>query len=153
MSRWPKLSAMGDCGSHLFLSAKATWGPRRDTCEAPSILRAARRRIAFRQALLDAGYDSEAMHVLIRKELEAHSVIPPKSGPKTRKWPPTKYRRQMRRRFPRKAYGQRWQMESIFSRNKRILGSALRATTWPAQKREIYARVLTHNLMILWCAA
>jgi hypothetical protein len=41
------------------------------------------------------------------------------------------------------------QAESVFSRSKRRLGSALRARKWPNQKKEILLRVLTHNLLIL----
>lgn len=149
MSHWPKLSAVCHTTTHLIISAKVTLGPRNDKCEAPSILRRARRRTAFGEALLDAGYDSEGTHELVRDELGAVSIIPPKSGPKTRKWPRTRYRREMRRSFPRKTYGQRWQVESAFSRHKRLLGSELTATSWMGQKREIRMRVLTHNLMIL----
>lgn len=153
MHRWPKLSATVDIASHMFLSAEVSLGPRRDLCEAPALLRAARQRVPFRRAILDAGYDSESMHALIREELGAHSLIPPKSGPKTRKWPKTKYRRQMKRHFFHKAYGQRWQIESAFSRNKRKLGSALAATSWAGQQCEMHMRVVVHNLMILKHAA
>lgn len=149
MSRWPKLSAVCHTETHLIVSAKVTRGPRNDKCEAPPILRRAKRRTRFGRALLDAGYDSEGMHELIRDELDAESVIPPKSGPRTRKWPKTRWRREMKRRFPREVYGQRWQVESVFSRMKRRLGSELRATSWMGQKREIRMRVLTHDLMIL----
>ncbi len=149
MKRWPKLSATCDIASHFILSAEVSMGPKRDTCEAEEILREAHRRIPFRTALLDAGYDAEWVHVLAREELGAQSVIPPKGGPKTRKWPRQKYRRQMKRRFFKRLYGQRWQIESVFSRHKRLLGSALRATSWDGQQREIRLRVLTHDLMLL----
>jgi transposase len=149
MKRWPKLSAVVDCASHFIVSAKATKGPRRDTCEAPSITRSAHRRTRFGRGLFDAGYDSEKFHVLLREDLGAQSIIPPKSGRKTRKWPKTRWRREMRRSFPKEVYGQRWQVESVFSRHKRRLGSALAATSWAGQKHEIYTRVLTHDLMLL----
>ena len=84
-----------------------------------------------------------------RPKLDAESVVPPKSGRRTRKWPRTRWRREMRRSFPRDVYGQRWRVESAFSRKKRRLGSELRATSWAGQKREIRTRVLTHDLMIL----
>lgn len=153
MSRWPKLTVICDDQTHLFLSAKMSRGPSRDTCEAPSLLRSAGRRVDLRRILWDAGCDAEEIHRLIRQELKAHSLIPPKSGRPTRRWPRTRYRRQMRRRFLRKIYGQRWQVESAFSRYKRRLGSALSATSWMGQKREGYLRVLTYNLMILRRAA
>ena len=84
MRRWPKLSAVCDTETHLFVSARVTRGPRNDKCEAPPILRRAKRRTRFGRALLDAGYDSEGMHELVRDEPDAESVIPPKSGPRTR---------------------------------------------------------------------
>lgn len=149
MKRWPKLSAVCDTASHLFLAAEVSTGPCRDTVEAEALLRGARRRVRFGWALLDAGYDAEWVHQLIRRELGGKSLIPPASGRRTRKWPKTKYRRQMRRRFFKRLYGQRWQIESAFSRHKRLLGSSLRATSWAGQKREIRLRTLTHNLMLL----
>ena len=78
MSRFPKVSAVCDCATHLFLSAKVTMGPRHDICEGPSVLRRARRRTPLGSALLDAAYDCESMHVLIREKLRAESIIPPK---------------------------------------------------------------------------
>jgi transposase len=74
-----------------------------------------------------------------------------------RKRPKTPYRRQMVRRFRKKprgsrhkrVYGQRWQIESGFSRHKRRLGSALRARAWANQKKEVHLRAVTHNLMLL----
>jgi transposase len=55
----------------------------------------------------------------------------------------------MKKRFPKRKYGQRWQAESAFSRHKRLLGSALRARSDAARERECYLRVLTHNIMLL----
>ena len=77
-----------------------------------------------------------------------------------RRWPQSRYRRQMKKRFrrrprrsrSRRVYGQRWQIESGWSRSKRRLGSALRARQWVSQKKEILLRVLTHNLMLLAAA-
>ena len=59
----------------------------------------------------------------------------------------------MKRHFFHKAYGQRWQIESAFSRNKRKLGSALASTSWAGQQCEMHMRVVVHNLMILKHAA
>jgi transposase len=77
-----------------------------------------------------------------------------------RRWPKSRYRRQMKKRFRRRpgssryrrVYGQRWQIESGWSRSKRRLGSALRARKWANQKKEILLRILTHNLMLLAAA-
>ena len=148
---WPKLSAVCDCRSHFFVAAKVSKGPSYDSREAGCILKRAQRRGPPGRILLDAAYDSEALHRFIREHLAAESIIPPLLGRPSRKKPRGKYRRIMKRNFPAKAYGQRWQIESAFSRLKRLLGSALRATSWMAQKREVYLRLLVHNLMILLC--
>ena len=55
----------------------------------------------------------------------------------------------MKKRYPRRKAGQRWQVESAFSRHKRLLGPALRGRSEAARERECYLRVLTHNLMLL----
>jgi transposase len=105
----------------------------------------------------DAAYDSEDNHATPREQLGIRSTVIPLNWRGSRKWPRTKYRRQMVRRFKKKprhahrkrVYGQRWQVESGFSRSKRLLGSALRATKWSNQKKEILLRVVTHNIMLL----
>jgi transposase len=105
--------------------------------------------VHFDRLLADAAYDAEHNHLLCRQELGIRSTVIPLNerggyGP-----PKTKYRAQMSRRFSRSIYGQRWQVESAISRNKRLLGSAVRACTHKTQAQECLVRVLTHNLMIL----
>jgi transposase len=107
-------------------------------------------RVRWDRVLADAAFDSEANHRLCREELGVRStVIPLNRRNRGRKWPKTKYRRQMKRRFFKRKYGQRWQAESAFPRHKRRLGSALSARSEPARERECFLRVLTHNLMLL----
>lgn len=113
-------------------------------------MRQAARVIDWDRLLADMAYDGESYHRLCREELGIRStVIPlnPRGNPSA--WPQTLYRRQMKRRFPRRIYGHRWQAESAFSQDKRVLGSALRSRHPAAQYREGYLRALTHNLMIL----
>jgi transposase len=109
----------------------------------------------------DGAFDAEHNHVLARRRLGVRSTVFPLNRRNSgRKWPKTRYRRQMVKRFRRKprrsryrrVYGQRWQIESGFSRTKRLLGSALRARKWVNQKKEILLRVLAHNLMLLAAA-
>jgi hypothetical protein len=46
-------------------------------------------------------------------------------------------------------YGQRWQVETLISMLKRVLGSALRAVKHHNRMREMLLRVITLNIMIL----
>jgi hypothetical protein len=131
-------------------------GPKPDHVEAQQTLRDAFERHQFKTLLGDAGYESEGFHRLCRNELGVRSIIPttdrgrPRHDGKPR---PVAgyYRRLMKQRFPKKTYGQRWQIETVFSMLKQNMGSALRARNYHSQNREICLRVLTYNLAILWC--
>jgi transposase len=112
-------------------------------------MREAASLIAFDRLLGDAGYDAEHNHRLCREELKIRSTVIRLNRRCGRKWPRSRYRRQMKARFFRRVYGERWQVESSFSRHKRKLGSSLRSRRWCNQKKECLLRVLTHNLMIL----
>ncbi len=147
---WTKLTVTCHTQSHLFTAATVTLGPANDSPQFRPAMRQASLAVTWHRVLADAAFDSEANHRLCREELGVRStVIPINRRGRGRKWPKTKYRRQMKRRFPKRKAGQRWQAESAFSRHKRLLGSALRARSDAARERECYLRVLTHNLMIL----
>lgn len=55
----------------------------------------------------------------------------------------------MKKAFPKRLYKQRWQVESAFSRFKRVLTPVLHGRSWSAQQREVHLRVLTYNYMIM----
>lgn len=146
---WTKLTVVCHTGSHFFTSATVSTGPSNDGPQFTAMKKAAL-FISWDRVLGDAAFDSEANHRLCREELGVRStVIPINRRAQGRKWPKTKYRRQMKRRFHRCKYGQRWQAESAFSRHKRLLGPALRGRSEASRERECYLRVLTHNLMLL----
>ena len=46
-------------------------------------------------------------------------------------------------------YGQRWQVETVFSMIKRRLGDTLRAHTFWSQHRAAAPKLLAHNILIL----
>jgi len=152
--RFPKLSALCEVRSHLILSAVVDRGPKPDVVEFPATLQGALKRHRLRTLLGDAGYESESIHVLCREHLGIRSIFPTtrRGRPSGDGRPPavhTKYRRALDRKFPKKTYGQRWQIEAAFSMLKRLLGSALRRRKTWALNREVLLRVITHNLMII----
>jgi Transposase DDE domain len=147
---WVKLTVACDTASHFFTAATVTLGPSNDSPQFRPILHQACLAVSWDRVLGDAAFDSEENHRLAREDLGIRSTaIPLNRRNRGRKWPKTKYRRQMKRRFPRRKYGQRWQVESAFSRHKRRLGSALSSRSEAARERESRLRVLTHNLMLL----
>ena len=113
----------------------------------------AHQQVQFDQVVADGGYDSEDNHRFCRETLGIRSTVIAYNCRSAKKPPIGKYRKQMALDFDREAYNNRWQVESVFSRNKRLLGSALRARSEFSRDQECLLRVLTHNLMILRCAA
>lgn len=150
---WPKVTAVCDTKTHLFAACIVTRGPSNDSPQFKPAMIQASRFVQIDQLLADAAYDGEHNHQLCREELGITETMIPLNKRRGRKWPKSKYRRQMKTQFDKELYNQRWQIESAFSRNKRLLGSALRARTEQSRQRECFLRTLTHNLMIIRCAA
>jgi DDE family transposase len=155
---WTKLTVACDTRSHFITGATATTGPSNDSPQFRPVMAQAALVLDWDRVLADAAFDAEEHHRYAREDLGVRStVIPINRRGHGRKWPKTKYRRQMVRRFRKKpkgsrhrrVYGQRWQAESAFSRHKRRLGSALGARSDATRERECFLRVLTHNLMLL----
>lgn len=151
---WPKLTVVCDLKSHFWLGVYVCMGPCQDSPQFPPALRQAAGHQSIDEVLGDKGYDAEHNHQLCREQLGIRSSIIAvrRNTNGTQQWPSTPYRREMKRRAWRARYGQRWQVESAFSRHKRLLGPALRARTWVMQQWECLLRVLTHNLMLLAAA-
>ena len=155
---YTKLTVACDAGSHFLAGATVTTGPSNDSPQFRPVMAQASLVVAWDRALADATFDSEAHHAYARKRLGVRAtVIPLNRRGRDQATPRTEYRRQMVRRFREKpegsrhkrVYGQRWQVESAFSRHKRRLGSALGGRSDASRERECRLRVLTHNLMLL----
>jgi hypothetical protein len=150
-SRFPKLAILCDCLTHLTLCLQTDSGPGADHKYFKPLLARAAAAFDIHRLLADAGFDSEEHH---RQARQAHGIvayIPAQIGRPTAKPPTGKHRRRMRSQWERikQWYGQRWQVETVNSMIKRLLGSALRAVKYWSRCREMALRVLTLNVMIL----
>ena len=135
--------------SHLLAAAVVSEGPSQNSPQFPEAIWQASVHLPIDQLLVDASYDGEHNHQLARQVLGIRSTVIALNRRNTRKWPTGRYRRQMKRRFPRCVYRQRSCVESAISQHKRRLGPARRACLSHSQATESLMRVLTHNLMIL----
>ncbi len=152
-TRFPKLNLIADCSSHLILACHPSRGPSPDGPDLPRLLKRLAPGMKLDQLLADAGYDAEHHHEHLRETLGIRSLIPPTRGRPTSKRPTGKWRRLMKRLFKnveRTNYGQRWQVESVFSMIKRNLGDAVHARSYHAQCRELLLKAVTHNVMVAW---
>ena len=147
--RFPKAGILCDCRSHLVLAVVPGRGPTPDIPHFRAALDQALSRVPIATLAADAGYDAEHAHRFAREGRGVRSLIPAKIGRQTTKPASGYWRRQMQRRLHLTRYGQRWQVETVNSMLKRLLGSALRARTYWSQCREILLRTITLNVMIL----
>lgn len=149
---WPKITLVCDTQTHLIASCIVTRGPGYDFGLFEKAVGQACKQLQIEQILADGGYDSEANR---RVAYEVFGIDPliklNLRGFETE--PHGHYRRHIKQHFDKKAYNSRWQIESLFSRNKRLSGAALRNRTEASRKHECLLRVLTHNLMIIRRAA
>ena len=147
--RFPKAGMLCDCPSHLILSIVPELGPGPDIRHFRPLLDGGLRRVRIKTAAFDAGYDAEHTHEYARHERGVRTLIPPLIGRPTDKRPSGYWRGQMSDRLHLTRYGQRWQVETVISMLKRLMGSALRARTYWSQCRETFLRAIVHNVMIL----
>ena len=147
--RFPKAGIVCDCSSHLILAVVPGRGPGPDITHFRAALDQALSRVRIGAMAADAGYDAEHTHRFAREQRGVRSLIPATIGRQTTKPASGYWRRQMQRRLHLTRYTQRWQIETVNSMLKRLLGSALRARSYWSQCREILLRTITLNVMIL----
>jgi hypothetical protein len=147
--RFPKAGILCDCRSHLILAVVPGRGPGPDITHFRAALDQALARVPIATVAADAGYDAEHTHRFARDERHVRALIPAKIGRQTTKPAAGYWRRQMQQRLHLTRYSQRWQVETVNSMLKRLLGSALRARSHWSQCREILLRSITLNVMIL----
>lgn len=94
--------------------------------------------------LADAEFDSERNHTFCREHLKANSIIPAKRGKKT--WKIHGVRSEMRHHFPKKEYGRRSLVETVFSTTKRKLSCRAPGRSIATQVRQALLLGLAFNL-------
>jgi len=147
--RYPKLGVVCDTASHFCLAARASQGPRPDFGDFRPLVVEAQARVGLRTIAADAGFDSEANHELARDELGIQSLIPAEHGRPSASEPRGRYRKQMKRHLHESHYGQRWQVETVYSMIKRLSGEVVQARTYWRRCRLLLLKTLTHNISIL----
>ena len=115
-----------------------------DTRHAEKLLRQCHKIRKSDCYVMDKGYDSEAIHRLIREDLHANSVIP------IRSWNNEiiggKYRQEMACQFNNMVYPRRQLVENKFSVLKRKFSGDLKARKFLIQTKEIATKMIVCNI-------
>ncbi len=93
---------------------------------------------------MDKGYDSEAIHRLIREDLHANSIIPIRSW--NNEFVGGTYRQEMALQFDDIRYRKRQLVENKFSVLKRKFSGDLKARIFPIQMKEIAGKMIVCNI-------
>jgi hypothetical protein len=143
---WRKWSAAVWTDPLVLCGQVADRGPRGDHVEFRPLVAQTLARLPFARLLADGGDDAEANHRWWREDLGIESLLPPVAGRPARGLTRHPYRRQLQLTFPRKAYGQRWKVETLISVVKRRLGGAVTARRYWQQVKQTLLRGVTDNL-------
>jgi Transposase DDE domain len=149
LSRYPYATIICDTKSRFALGVHASFGPWPDIRHVKKALGKIPKNIKIKDMVADAGYDAEWVHEYAKKKYGIRTIIPAKIGRVTPNLPKGKHRRKMVLRFPKKAYGQRWQLECLNSVFKKRVGSVISARSRRAQRREILIKSCAYDVLLL----
>jgi hypothetical protein len=144
---WCKWTVVIDVLRRCVLAQAARQGPYNDCATLRPLVSAAHEVTPVGLVLADAEFDSERNHRHVRDVVGAASIIPAKRGKAD--WKITGVRAQMRRRFPRRRYSQRAQVESVFSVVKRKLSAKAPGRSSETQRRQAMLLGVAYNIYLL----
>jgi transposase len=139
-----KTSIAVDTNKKVVLGWKISQKTDHDVKHAKTLIRQSNKSRKSECYVLDKGYDSEKIHVLIREEIKADSIIPVRV--RKRKKIKGKYRRQLHLTFDKIKYNKRNIAETTFSVVKRKFGEVLRARKLYNQVKEIKIKLIVYNM-------
>jgi len=139
-----KVSISVDTGQQVITGFVASNSRVHDTRHAWKLLPQCHKVRKSDCYVMDKGYDSEALHQLIREVLYADSVIPVRSW--NNEIVGGTYRREMAQRFNDIIYPRRQLVETKFSVLKRKFGGDLNARKFRIQVKEIANKMIVCNI-------
>ncbi|MBP2304471.1 transposase [Azospirillum melinis] len=150
---WLKWALAMWVGPQMLLAQRVRPGPAGDFPDLVPLATDASAVMAFDEVIADAGYDSEANHRFCRETLGVHSLIPAKKRRSAKVIATTPYRQEMHRLLndpgdaaSKRAYRQRWKVETVMSVAKRRWGEALSARTDFTQRSQALLRGVVYNV-------
>ena len=144
---WCKWTIVIDVLRPCVLAQAARQGPYNNCATLRPLVSAAHQVTPVGRVLADAEFDSERNDLHIRDVIGVDSVIQAKRGKAT--WKIKGVRVQMKKRFPRKRYSQRAQVESVFSAVKRKLSAKAPGRSSETQRSQALLLGLAYNIYLL----
>jgi transposase len=143
--RYLKQTVAVETRNQLIVAVKFRRGPANDSPDFPRVLeKVLPAGLPVKLVLADKGYDAESNHEYAHEVLGARTMIPVRyRGPGIRVG--GRYRRRNLRDFDEDAYHQRAKVETVFSVEKRKMGSHVLARNPSQQHKELIFRAFSYN--------
>ena len=139
--RYIKLGISADTDKQIIMKQTINKGPRNDNKDFMPLVR----DIKTNFVCADKGYDANANHTFVERNLNAKSCIKIKEKVISKRYRST-LRKRILKTFDEETYHNRSKVESIFSSIKRKYGSCLRARSFSTQKKEVLCKLVAYNL-------
>lgn len=141
-----KHSISVDTTQQVILAAKDRRSDANDNVDFEPLVERSRKIVLLRHVTADKGYDSEEHHRFVREDIGAKSVIP-------LRWEGTpvsrtrgKYRKKLRKYFPKKRYHRRSIVETVNFVEKTKFGDELTSKKWWMKKKEQRLKDIAYNI-------
>gem|GEM_PF-332394 len=144
--RYVKQTMAVETRKQLIVAMKFRMGPANDSPDfIPVLKKVEPARQPVKIVLADKGYDSESNHEYAQEILGARTVIPVRASSRPKIKMRGRRRKRMAREFDEREYHQRAKAETVFSVEKRIMGSYVQSRGVSQQHKELLLRALSYN--------
>jgi len=144
--RYVKQTMAVETRKQLIVAMKFRMGPANDSPDfIPVLKKVEPARQPVKIVLADKGYDAESNHEYAQEILGARTVIPVRASSRPKIKMRGRRRKRMAREFDEREYHQRAKAETVFSVEKRIMGSYVQSRGVSQQHKELLFRALSYN--------
>jgi len=146
MSHYLKQTVAAETRKQLIVAVKFRRGPAGDSPDFVNVLKKVEpAELPVRIVVADKGYDAESNHEYAQEVLGARTAIPVRAASRPKIKMRGKRRRRQAREFDRPGYNQRPKVETVFSVEKRTMGSHVLARVTAQQHKELIFRAFSYN--------
>lgn len=141
-----KHSIAVDTTQQAIIVAKDRRSDAHDNVDFKLLVKRSSDIVDLRHVVADKGYDSEENHRFVREDIGAKSIIPPKWENIPLSRTKGKYRKRLKKYFPKKRYHRRSMNETVNFVEKTKFGDELTSKGWWMKKKEQRLKDIAYNI-------
>ena len=141
-----KHSISVDTTQQAIIAAKDRRSDAHDNVDFKPLVERSKEIVDLMHVVADKGYDSEENHRFVREDIGAKSIIPPKWEKVPISRTKGKYRKKLKKYFPKKRYHRRSINETVNFVEKTKFGDELTSKKWWMKKKEQRLKDIAYNI-------